>query len=101
MPCPTCDGTLAKLFAEEGRSWSHCSRCGTVTVCLDGTDHRDVYAPALVERCRKFGATLGPAWGALWHRLGIAEAVNVPGERVAPLAPEPPAVTVTEDDGEP
>lgn len=74
MSCPTCDHTMQGI----GYGMSHCPRCGTLVGChADGS----VTVPALVGRCRKFGDTLGPAWSALWHRLGIRESINKPEDR--------------------
>lgn len=80
MPCPTCDHTMEGVSS--GVWW--CPRCGTLRqdsyVGL-GTDSQ----PKLVERCRRFGETLGPSWGALWHRLGIEESINPPKDRPHPM----------------
>jgi len=41
----------------------------------------EVFVPKLVERCRQFSDTLGPAWSQLWVRCGIAESINRPEDR--------------------
>jgi hypothetical protein len=47
-----------------------------------------VYVPKLVERCRAFAAdpllpllAVSGEVGKLWHRLGIAESLNIPENR--------------------
>lgn len=78
MACPTCSATLnAVVRTATAEFFFHCPRCGTLQV------GDKVYVPALIERCRKFGDTLGPEWAKLWHRLGIAEAINLPEARPA------------------
>jgi hypothetical protein len=76
MSCPTCDHSMACV----GDFLFHCERCGT----LRNDRLNYTVAPKLVERCRQFGETLGPAWGALWHRLGIEESIALPHERKIP-----------------
>lgn len=71
MSCPTCDHTMEGC----GHGLFHCPRCGTVK--------RDdaVYTPAIVGRLREFTSTLGPAWTALAHLLGIFESIYPPDRR--------------------
>lgn len=76
MACPTCDHTMQKCT--DNVYW--CPRCGTLKSTLGYTVHEQ---PALVERCREFGATLGPSWKSLWHKLGIDEATSLPHERIS------------------
>ncbi len=86
MSCPTCGHTMGCLSSLDiSRPIFWCERCGTVSTPTD------TYVPKLVQRCREFGATLGPGWGALWIRLGIAESIALPEER-----PCPPAEKTTE-----
>ena len=73
MSCPTCDHTMESVC--DGVFW--CPRCGTLKSAL----LRIGQTPKLVERCRKFGETLGTSWGQLWVYLGIAEGINLPSER--------------------
>lgn len=87
MPCPTCSCTLGKLCdSDRGPHWL-CERCGTVVVYYpgDGEVVRDIYVPALVNRCRKFEPMLAlvAARGDAtpWRTLGIAEAINTPENR--------------------
>ncbi len=83
MPCPTCSHTLQMLFQDSLRTIWHCPRCGTLRSKLCG--HTDDTVPGLVSRCREYGSHLvvrGRMLGChLWHEIGIAEAINVPGER--------------------
>lgn len=89
MPCPTCDHTLQAVTADVpavgGRPVFWCPRCGTLC------HGNDCEAPKLVERCREWEVAL---WGCLaeipispevlkeqWHRVGIAESINLPGNR--------------------
>jgi hypothetical protein len=57
-----------------------CDRCGTVV--RNYGRERDVYVPALVERCRLLGKKLTPSSNPemhfLWQSLGIAEAIGRP-----------------------
>ena len=64
-----------QLFGRlEGSPLYHCPRCGTVK-------HWGIVSvPKLVDRCRQFGDALEPL-RELCKRLGIAESINVPGER--------------------
>ncbi len=71
MSCPTCAHTMQRLRG--GNTW--CPRCGTLN------DDVGVAMPMLVERCRKFGPTLGARWGSLWVQLGIEESIRLPAER--------------------
>ena len=76
MACPTCSHAMASV----GSGIFHCGRCGTLIGCYsDGS----AVVPKLVERCREFSAGWDendPA-AILWHRLGIAESINVPANR--------------------
>jgi hypothetical protein len=71
---------MATIKHQGSMKITHCERCGTLRV--ERTDvWADTYVPKLVGRCRVFAATLGPSWGHLWVKLGIAESVNLPGRR--------------------
>lgn len=75
MPCPSCSHTLQGI----GYGMYHCPRCGTLTNCpIDGA----VSVPALVQRCRDFAPALTTYQVETWNRLGIAESINTPAERV-------------------
>lgn len=60
-----------------------CPRCGTVKIDDFGRHGDKVYVPKLVERCRDFKAvwTDDVVGEMLWRKLGIAESINVPGDR--------------------
>ncbi len=78
MPCPTCSHTQAKL----ADTFWHCERCGTVSEIR--SDLRNDYVPKLVDRCRGFERMM--AMIAIdpmkeWRVFGIAESINLPGER--------------------
>lgn len=78
MACPTCNHTMQRISPDVmGMFW--CPRCGTIRNHLG---HTDFEAPKLVDRCREFGGTLGPAWISLWQRIGIEEAIYTPEERL-------------------
>ena len=85
MACPTCSCTMQNLGVPEARFF-WCPRCGTVSR-LDPEGRRDDSRPALVERVRDLRETMREkvgfsAWDvATWHRLGITEAIHLPGER--------------------
>jgi hypothetical protein len=85
MACPTCDGILTRMCAQEDMRFFHCEVCGTLFVAIEGHDPL-VYVPKLVERCREFEQTpfmvniAGKLWAA-WRRLGIAESINTPDNR--------------------
>jgi hypothetical protein len=69
---------------DRGDNFFLCPRCGTVKVDAFGQHGDKVYVPALVERCRKFAAEFWgnePTTPPIWWRLGIAESINLPGER--------------------
>jgi hypothetical protein len=92
MPCPTCDHALGKLFAEDNRSWFNCARCGTVVRVQHNTDYRDVFRPALVDRCRHLLAEVlkdrdfhpgAESLLGILHQLGVTEAIHTPAERPA------------------
>ena len=73
MPCPTCDHTMEGI----GYGMFHCPRCGTMTNC---PAKGNVNVPALVGRCLSFKAAgLTDAQKLIWHQLGIAESINLPG----------------------
>ena len=72
MSCATCDATIHGV----GYGMFHCPRCGTFR-SADGM----TTTPALVARCREFETELGPFWGKLWHKTGIAEAIHQPERR--------------------
>ena len=75
MSCPTCDHTM-ECFGSLGNFW--CPRCGTIV--NPAGEVRGV--PRLVERCRAYGQSGAMTGGnSPWHRLGIAESINKPGER--------------------
>lgn len=80
MSCPTCDHTMQRVV--EGVFW--CPRCGTlkqpVTSNVLGIHAYDSFVqPLLIERCRTFGDSLGPAWSQLWITQGIQESIFPPG----------------------
>ena len=81
MSCVTCTHTMDLIGEADRCRYYHCPRCGTMFVKSDGSQADRWWAPKLVERCREFEATLGPAWGALWHRLGIKESIHRPEDR--------------------
>lgn len=60
----------------------HCPRCGTlVGAYADGS----ATVPALVGRCRAFEWTITGRYAAHaneWKSLGIAESINIPGNRM-------------------
>jgi len=83
MACDTCGHTMHSMGCRTtDLPFFWCPRCGTIKTC-DAV----VGVPALPERCRRFrdlaenGMGLSPASAALWHRLGIAEAINLPQDR--------------------
>lgn len=79
MACPTCDHTMESIGCCDGGTVWHCPRCGTVK------HHNQSYVPKLVERCRRFERQemVGCVSREVdkWKGLGIAEAINPPGER--------------------
>jgi hypothetical protein len=86
MSCSICSHTLAGIdTGDPARRVYHCPRCGSIaTHFADG--RVDLTVPALVERVRTFYAETKPGdvYGLLrrhMHRLGIFEAVYLPGER--------------------
>ncbi len=86
MSCDSCGHTMQPLDASV---WFWCPRCGSIR--MQGGMHPE--APKLVERCREFRAARHPSFkaevgifgdpvlAAEWVRLGIAEAINVSGDR--------------------
>ena len=80
MACETCGHTMHCV--DSGIYW--CPRCGTIL------SHGDSSRPFLVDHVRRFrdlcngGDGLLPTDAALWHRLGIEEAIEVPERRVTP-----------------
>jgi hypothetical protein len=96
VPCPHCDHTLTPLGCclIMGQQIHYCVRCGTVKPC--GEAHEDLVLPEVVRRCREFEQYLigcrdrhapddllvkASDLIAMWHRLGIAEAINRPEDR--------------------
>ena len=82
MSCPTCDHTMNYFGETPGEKTIYwCPRCGTLRYDQEAPV---VHRPKLVERCREFGPTIYPrsvhAWND-WVRLGIAESINLPGDR--------------------
>lgn len=87
--CPTCTHTLAKLCSVGDATYSMCERCGTLRVRIAGATEAVVYVPKLVERCRKYAASVlssnimpSEIRTSEWVRLGIAESINVPTDRL-------------------
>ena len=80
MSCPTCDCTMQRLDTACPIFIFWCPRCGTLKTEGNVPESE---APMLVDRCRKFGETLGPSWRQLWHMLGIEESIALPLERTA------------------
>lgn len=74
MACPTCDHTLEGI----GYRMFHCPRCGTL---VGSPVAGAVHVPALVRRCREFKVYAGATAEPNWNRLGIAESINLPGNR--------------------
>lgn len=86
MACVTCSHTLQMVFLDANRKIYHCPRCGTLCETMrDGVLGRtEDTVPSLVERCRKFAAMFPGTCNVYmdqWHRLGIAEAINLPESR--------------------
>lgn len=83
MPCPTCDATMEGIGSNDrGDNCFLCPRCGTVLIDAFGQHGDKVYVPKLVERCREFERLVKVSdIMAIWHRLGLAESINTPGER--------------------
>jgi endogenous inhibitor of DNA gyrase (YacG/DUF329 family) len=85
MSCPTCGETMTALGCKvTNDTFYWCPRCGSILPCSES----HAVAPALVERCRQLEAK-GLQYMNLrdWHKLGIAESINLPAARPAP---EPP-----------
>ena len=107
MACPTCDHTMELLHSPgtdcEPRIFQ-CPRCGTtkkttLVLARDGHGGKSVadvsevvFVPKLVERCREFEGWMSSQGKDLrrfypegireeLHRLGIAESINLPGDR--------------------
>lgn len=84
MPCETCDGTLTRVGDDGMLRVFWCPRCGTLAKLHATRDEcRDTGVPKLVERCRlhrKLSLDAGDN-DSSWHQLGIAESINVPGDR--------------------
>jgi tRNA(Ile2) C34 agmatinyltransferase TiaS len=83
MGCPTCDSTIesvGRLLDDPDCGVFHCPRCGTLRV------GGYTYVPRLVERCRRLHDEVyhPPTEQAVWHRLGIYEAIYPPDGRPAP-----------------
>jgi hypothetical protein len=87
VTCPTCSETMHRVGELDSAVWFWCPRCGT-SKCewpiRDGTSGGDKDVPALVKRCRTFGAMLKPdsQERKLWLSAGIDEAVNLPEFRL-------------------
>ncbi len=95
MSCPTCDHTLACLIISDMERCFQCERCGTTIIerrkQFDApfTERVGVFVPKLVGRCREFYAEATKhttEWDKAillpnWNRLGIAESINLPGDR--------------------
>lgn len=99
MPCVTCDKTLTPLGCclVMGQPIHYCVTCGSVKPC--GVASEDIVVPELVRRCREFEKIMvayqkeydragdGDFKAATddlaehWHRLGVAEAINLPEDR--------------------
>ena len=87
MACPNCDHTMHSLAicADEDRQYWWCPRCGTLR--FEDAGNVNDATPKIVERCRKFqNEELAPSHlpGSLymaWHRLGIAESINITESR--------------------
>ncbi len=80
MACPTCYHPMQCLDHARALFW--CPRCGTL---LDRDTPISITTPMLVLRCRDFAERMPKeaAFGRWsdWHRLGIAEAIDVPARR--------------------
>ena len=90
MACPTCDHTMETILAIDDCRRHWCPRCGTIRTVfftLNGGDTVEDYVPKLVERCREFEPCLwpldsvNPKFRETWHRIGIAESINLPAGR--------------------
>jgi hypothetical protein len=88
MSCPTCDHTMQQInTAGSASQWYWCPRCGTIKERLWAAEapfYVDEFeAPKLVGRCREFATTQVGCGGnaAVWNRLGIAESIDLPGDR--------------------
>lgn len=88
MSCPTCGKTMHMMGCRvTGDPLHWCPTCGTIKGC-----DIEPHAPALVSYARKFEKVLGgtehldPTPSELrmaWHRLGVAESINVSADRPA------------------
>lgn len=85
MACKTCDSTVQGLGVAGERMW-WCARCGSLLREEEaGTVTTSV--PALVERVKELRDTMVEKVGfhewdrMTWHRLGLFEAIYLPGER--------------------
>lgn len=86
MACPTCGHTMQNVGGTDHRVY-WCNRCGTLLEKGPNEWERKE-APMLVERCREFEQHASEAATVLqvvrmWHRLGITESINTPGDRPA------------------
>lgn len=86
MTCPICDHTMQLVGGLADRSHVYwCPRCGTLRLQgLPGLQENcKDEAPMLVKRCRKFMAHIShdKELPGIWHRLGIAESINLPENR--------------------
>lgn len=73
MSCPNCDHTMQQIDVSK---YFWCPRCGTLKP-------EDGFAetPKLVLRCRDFEHFVNEDLSVAWHRLGIEESINPPGNR--------------------
>jgi hypothetical protein len=84
MSCPTCNHTMEKIgtILETDRPLFQCPRCGTLK---HGLIDPIIYTPDLVERCRQFEKQtvldIPGVIGRDWRCIGIAESINLPGDR--------------------
>lgn len=96
MSCPTCNHAMHILGSNDSFRRHWCPRCGTlvnvffsVNAAPDegSADTTSVDVPKLVERCRDYQivaiADDDPEgfFATEWKRLGIAESINLPGDR--------------------
>lgn len=82
MICPTCEYPRQQIGNADAGGIAWCPRCGTIGfLASQGDQKRLAVQPLLIERCRKFGATLGPAWGQLWIGQGIEESIFPQSQR--------------------
>lgn len=98
MPCETCGHTMQSLTGMRPDRIFWCQRCGTLK--MECGSFSESVPPLLIERVRRFRELCNGGTGllydsaALWHRLGIAESIELPDNRLndgkvshAPLQP--------------